>query len=165
MKRIFIAIVFGLLVSCAGKDGAVGPQGEKGDQGIQGEKGNAGEDGSKAYTYDFSLDVTEELPSYPFNVWIDPQEFVLVFVKRSDNIYSPLPYDGYAYATNGIFKKVKMSYDYATTLLFIHNETSLPAGTKFNFRAVVIKGVPGKRLSAEILSDYEKLKTAYNLLD
>ena len=163
MKQIFIAIAFGLLVSCSGKEGDIGLKGDKGEQGVQGEKGIDGQNGSQAYTYDFELDVTKSSESYKFNIPVDNQEFVLLFLKKNSEFYTSLPYYGYAFAVDGTFQKLDMTYDFGTYSIYVDNYTNLPSGTKFKFRAVVVKGVPGGRLKADAYLDYQKLKKEFNL--
>lgn len=172
MKFLYYPLIAILLLSsCSGKDGEPGPAGPKGDSGTQGPKGDKGDigapgaNGSQAYTYDFNLDVTKTLGGYQFAIPVDPQEFVLVFLKKSDSFYTAVPYAGYAFDVNKSFLKVDMTYEYSAYTLYVDSKTVLPAGATFVFRAVVIKGTPGKRLNMERYKDYDNVKADFGLKD
>jgi hypothetical protein len=175
MKKLFYAFaVSAILFGCSGqdgKDGDPGPKGDKGETGTTGATGPAGPKGepaantSQAYTYDFNLDVTKTLGGYAFKIPVDPQEFVLVFLRKNDNFYTAVPYAGYAFDVNKNFLKVDMTYEYSSFTLYVDSKTVLPAGATFVFRAVVIKGTPGKRLNMERYKDYENVKSDFGLKD
>ena len=119
MKLLFYPLIVILLLSgCSGKDGEPGPKGDPGDkgatgaQGPKGDKGEPGKNGSQAYTYDFNLDITKTLLGYEFQTPIEPDEFVLVFLKKSEFFYTAVPYSGYAFDVNKAFLKVDLSYEY-----------------------------------------------------
>lgn len=170
MKFLYYPLIVILLLSgCSGKDGEPGPKGDTGDkgatgtQGPKGDKGDPGENTSEAYTYDFNLDVTKTLGGYKFAIPVDPQEFVLVFLRKNELFYTAVPYAGYAYDVNKSFLKVDFTYEYSANTLYVDSKTVLPAGATFVFRAVVIKGTPGKRLNMERYKDYKKVKADFGL--
>lgn len=172
MKFLFYPLIALLLLSgCSGKDGEPGPKGDTGAQGSQGPKGDAGApgkngtNGSQAYTYDFNLDVTKLLEGYEFKTPIESDEFVLLFLKRSDLFYTAVPYAGYAYDVNKAFLKVDLTYEYAEHKLYVDSKTTLPAGATFVFRAVVMRGVPGGRLDLDRYKDYANVKADFGLKD
>ncbi|OJV19220.1 MAG: hypothetical protein BGO21_21235 [Dyadobacter sp. 50-39] len=172
MKHLFYPLIAILLLSgCSGKDGEPGPKGDTGAQGAQGPKGDAGSpgkngtNGSQAYTYDFNLDVTKTLGGYQFETPIEPDEFVLVFLKKSEFFYTAVPYAGYAFDVNKAFLKVDMTYEYGPHTLYVDSNTILPTGTTFVFRAVVIRGVPGGKLNLERYKDYANVKADFGLKD
>lgn len=164
-KLVYSLSVLFFLVSCSGKDGAVGPKGDAGVAGPKGEAGTAGANESQAFTYDFNLDVTKTLGGYQFKIPVDPQEFVLVFLRRNDSFYTAVPYAGYAFDVNKSFLKVDFTYEFSSHTLYVDSKTILPAGSTFVFRAVVIKGAPGNRINMERYQNYENLKADFNLAD
>lgn len=169
MKNIIYSIAISvLLFGCSGKDGkdgSIGPKGDVGASGPKGDKGEAGSNTSQAYLYDFNLDVTKTLGGYEFDIPIEPDEFVLVFLKKNDSFYTAVPYAGYAFDVNKSFLKVDLTYEYSSFTLYVDSKTTLPAGATFVFRAVVIKGAPGQRLNLERYKDYENVKADFELKD
>lgn len=130
-----------------GLQGATGARGEKGDKGEKGDTGAAGRNGTNGTNaaqpiiYDFNLDISGTLPSWDYPQPIDPLDIVFVYINRG-NSYSPLPFRDFARtADNTDFLKLDCSFDAWKFTLYIENETVIPAGATFNFRAVILKGV------------------------
>ncbi|GAB3164728.1 collagen-like triple helix repeat-containing protein [Telluribacter humicola] len=179
MKRFIYPLLAIVLIvsSCKGpagedgKDGAPGPMGPKGETGATGPRGPAGaagqngQNGTTAKYYDFQLDVTEALGGHRFKTEVANDEMVFVYLQKSQYFRVLLPYSGYAFDVNKSFLRVDMNYEYSDLTLYVDNETTIPSGTTFTFRAVVIKASPGARLNVERYQDYNNLKADFNLPD
>jgi hypothetical protein len=152
-----------------GKDGAAGPagpagkDGKDGKDGINGTNGTNGINGANAVQpkiYDFNLDISQTLASYKWPLSLSSGDIVLVYINRGSS-YSPLPFRGYCSTTDNLgFEKLDVSFDAWEFRVYIENETIIPNGSTFNFRAVILKGVKAGRLKTMA---YEELKKLYDL--
>ena len=185
MKGILYTMALScLLIACKGpqgETGGIGPAGAKGETGatgpagtVPGPQGPTGATGPQGPTgaatnnaryYDFQLDVTKVLGGYQFKTPLTSNEVVFVFLQRNDLFKSALPYEGFANDINKAFLKVKMNFQYADYTLYVDNDTVIPSGSTFAFRAVVVKVVPGGRVNIERYQDYANLKKDFNLPD
>lgn len=146
-----------------GKDGAAGPAGKDGAAGKDGKNGTNGINGTNAAQpkiYDFNLDISQTLASYKWPLSLSTGDIVLVYINRGSS-YSPLPFRGYCTTTDNLgFEKLDVSFDAWEFRVYIENETIIPNGSTFNFRAVILKGVKAGRLKT---MSYEELKKLYDL--
>lgn len=138
-----------------GATGTTGQKGDKGDTGI----GLPGRDGSQAKVYDFNLDISRPLASFKYPLELHPLDIVFVYINRG-NSYSPLPFRGFSRTTDRAdFVRLDTSFDAWKFNLYIENETVIPAGSTFNFRAVIVRGVkPSGKIPA-----YEDLVIQYGI--
>lgn len=145
-----------------GKDGATGPAGKDGTDGKDGTNGVNGTNAVQPKIYDFNLDISQTLASYKWPLSLSSGDIVLIYINRS-NSYSPLPFRGYCRTTDNLgFEKLDVSFDAWQSRVYIENETIIPNGSTFNFRAVILKGVKAGRLKT---MSYEELKKLYDLPD
>lgn len=143
-----------------GAKGETGATGQKGDTGAAGRNGSNGKDAAQPIIYDFDLDISGALPSFDYPKPLDPLDIVFVYINRSGS-YSPLPFRGFSYTTDRAdFVKLDCSYDAWKFTLYIENETVIPAGATFNFRAVILKGV---KVPVGYHPTYDELANQYDL--
>jgi hypothetical protein len=145
-----------------GTQGVPGPFGQKGETGPRGLEGPQGQTGTAATYFDFNVDVSQALASYKWKEFIPSNYLVFVFINRGSS-YALLPFRGYATTLDGTgFEKLDVYADIWPNRIYIKNETTVPAGSTFNFRAVVIEGTKVSPLRLKNPT-YEDLKKEYNL--
>lgn len=176
MKNLLLLSVFIFLLACKGDIGPQGPQGATGATGATGPTGPtgpAGQNATQPLVYDFQVDISKTLPSFTLPKLLDAYDVVFAYVMTNKGSgYSPLPYRGYAYtADQKDFMKLDLSLNVYTSVLFFDNATSVPTGSTFWIRAVIVKGTKAGRLatdgssSGEKTPNYEELKRKFSLPD
>jgi hypothetical protein len=183
MKHIFkfsiLSIFLALNLSCESPAGPIGPQGQQGPKGDTGPTGATGATGAKGDTgpagpagqrgadglgvvpkiYDFTVDLSKSLITWDFPKKLDPLDVVFVYINRGSS-YAMLPFNGFASSIDKDFVKLNLWADTWDYFISFRNETVIPSGATFSFRAVVVRGSKSGKLKQPT---YEELKKTYNL--
>lgn len=103
---------------------------------------------------------------FDFPSELSETDIVLVYLKSAE-FYISLPYKGAAISSSGsVSSYLDVIYLYNSEKILIENRvqegsvSSIPEGTTFSFRAVVLKAYKGARLRSNI--SYDELRRGFN---
>jgi|GEM_PF-5858513 len=171
MKNVFYFVALLFILSCSRKDGAVGPKGDKGDTGAigqtgaKGETGKAGTGADQPKIYDTVVDLST-FATYDFPTAINPYDVVMAYISNNEGFYTAMPFNSFAYTQGKTgFFKLATWFTYCEFFVSFRNDTTIPTGSKFLIRVVVLKGMKGAKIDAERYAKYENLKADFNLPD